>query len=111
MSKFNDETQRETTGISSSISNHECWRMANSCFSDKNEIQFRWSWWLPEVLAHKIFSMHCGKGSLMVWGRAFSSSGKLKLKFVSGCQKGADYVKMLNDLSLAQEEHCLCREG
>ena len=39
-----------------------------------------------------------------------SSSGKLKLQFVSGGQKAADYVKMLNNLSLAQEEHRLCGE-
>ena len=50
------------------------------------------------------------------WGRsriireAFSFSGKLKLQFVSGWQKAADYVKMLNDLSLTQEGHCLCGE-
>ena len=46
----------------------------------------------------------------MMGGEAFSSSGKLKLQFVSGLQKAADYVKMLNDLSLAQEERRLCRE-
>ena len=45
-------------------------------------------------------------GSLMIWG-AFSSSGKLKLKFVRGQQKGADYMNMLNDFSLRQEECCL----
>ena len=43
------------------------------------------------------------------WG-AFSSSGKLKLQFLSGRQKVADYVKMLNDLSLVQEGHHLCGE-
>ena len=43
-----------------------------------------------------------GGGSLMIW-TAFSSSGKLKLQFVSGRLK-ADYVKMLNNLSLAQVE-------
>ena len=36
----------------------------------------------------------------------FSSSGKL----LSGRQKAADYVKMLNDLSLAQEGRGLCGE-
>ena len=35
---------------------------------------------------------------------------KLKLQFVSRRQKAADYVKMLNDLSLAQEGHRLRRE-
>ena len=39
----------------------------------------------------------------------FLSSGKLKLQFVSGQQKAADYVKMLNDFSHT-EEHCLCGE-
>ena len=52
---------------------------------------------------------HSGRGSLMI-RKAFSSSGKLKLQFVCGWQKAADYVKMLNDLSLIQERHCLCGE-
>ena len=46
----------------------------------------------------------------MIWGEAFSSSGKLKLQFVSGPQKAIDYMKMLNDLSLAQEKRRLCGE-
>ena len=47
----------------------------------------------------------------LLWsGVGFSSSGKLKLQFVSGWQKAADYVKMLNELSLAQEGCCLCGE-
>ena len=48
----------------------------------------------------------------LLWsdGGAFSSSGKPKLQFDNGQQKAADYVKMLNDLSLAQEGHRLCRE-
>ena len=37
-------------------------------------------------------------------------SGKLKLQCVSGRQKAADYVKILNDLSLAQEGYRLCGE-
>ena len=45
----------------------------------------------------------------MIW-RASSSSGKFKLQFVCGLQKAEDYVKMLNDLSLAQEECRLCGE-
>ena len=45
----------------------------------------------------------------MIWG-TFLSSGKLKLQFVSGRQKAADYVKILNDLSLAQEGRYLCGE-
>ena len=46
----------------------------------------------------------------MIWWGRFSSSGKLKQQFVSGRQKAADYVKMLNDLSLAQEGCRLCEE-
>ena len=45
----------------------------------------------------------------MIWG-IMSSSGKLELKFVSGRQKVADYVKILNDLSLVQEARRLCEE-
>ena len=41
---------------------------------------------------------------------AFSSSEKLNLRFVSDRQKAADYVKSLNDLSLAQEGLRLCGE-
>ena len=44
-----------------------------------------------------------GGGSLMIWRGGFSYSGKLKLQFVSGRQKAADYVKMLNDLFFARE--------
>ena len=40
----------------------------------------------------------------------FSSSGKLKIQSVSGRQKAADYVKILNDLSLTQEGCHLCEE-
>ena len=50
---------------------------------------------------------HSKRGSLRTWG-AFSSSGKLELQFVIGQQKAADYVKMLNELSLAQEWRRLC---
>ena len=40
----------------------------------------------------------------------FSSSEKLKKQFVCGRQISADYVKMISDLSLAQEERRLCGE-
>ena len=48
----------------------------------------------------------------LIWfgGGVFSSSAKLKLQFVCGRQKAEDYMKMLNDLSLAQEECRLCGE-
>ena len=41
------------------------------------------------------------KGKVLIIQWAFSSSGKLKLQFVSGRLKAADYMKMQNDLSLA----------
>ena len=50
---------------------------------------------------------HSGGGSLMTLGD-ISSKGKLSLQFVSGRQKAADYVKMLNDLSLTHKGRCLC---
>ena len=37
-------------------------------------------------------------------------SGKLKLQFACGRQKEADYLKMLNDLSLTQEGRRQCGE-
>ena len=46
----------------------------------------------------------------MILEGGFLSSKNLKLQFVCGRQKAADYVKMLNDLSLAQEWRCLCGE-
>ena len=51
-------------------------------------------------------------GENLLWsgGGGFLSSGKLKLQFFSGWEKAADYVKMLNDLSLAQEGRSLCGE-
>ena len=90
--------------------------MATSCFLKWKEIQFRWSRWLSEGLVCKIFSWRelLNKAE---WRRisydlegVFSSSAKLKLQFVSGQQKAADYVKMLNDLSLAKEGCHLCGE-
>ena len=45
----------------------------------------------------------------MIGEGGFSSSEKLELEFVSDRQK-ADYVKILNDLFLAQEERRLCGE-
>ena len=87
-------------------------RRAKKCFLRRNEIKFRRSRWLLEVLAHthkkkKKSTRRSGGGTLMFW-RTFLSSGKLKLQFVSGRKKAADYVKMLNDLSLTQDGHRLC---
>ena len=53
---------------------------------------------------------HSGGGTLMIWSGGFSSPGILKLQYVSGREKVADYVKMLNNLSLAQERCRLCGE-
>ena len=52
---------------------------------------------------------HIGGVSLIIW-KAFSASEKLKVQFVSCQRKAADYVKMLNDVSLAQEGHRLFGE-
>ena len=88
--------------------------MAKSSFLRQKEIQFRpdgfQKYWhainFPEVNCSTRYS---GGGSLMIWW-GFLFSGKLKQQFVSGQQKAADYVKMLNDLYLAQEGRCLCGE-
>ena len=79
-------------------------RIAKSCFLRWKEIQFKQSWWLSEVLVCKKFPEE--NYSIcqwrMIW-EAFLPSGRLKLQFVNGRQKTADYMKMLNDLSLAQK--------
>ena len=78
---------------------------AKSCLLGRKEIQFRRSRWLSEVLARKKNpEENCSTRRRISYDLgAFLSSGKLKLQFVSGRKKAADYVKMLNDLSLAQE--------
>ena len=48
--------------------------------------------------------------NLLGSGMKFTSSGKLKLQFFSSWQKAVDYVKMLNDLSLAPEGRRRCGE-
>ena len=63
---------------------------------------FQMYWHAKNFPEENYSTSYSGGGSLMIWW-AFSSSGKLKLQFVSGRQKAADFVKMLNDLSLAQE--------
>ena len=60
----------------------------------------------------KIFQKRITQQGIMeedlLWSeRPFLSLGKFKLQFVSGWQKIADYVKILNDLSIAQEGRCL----
>ena len=87
--------------------------MAKSCFLRRKEVQFRWFRWLSEVLTSKSITQLKSitqQGIVeedLLWSgsEGFSSSGKLKIQFVSGRQKAADYVKML-----AQERRCLCRE-
>ena len=46
----------------------------------------------------------------MIWVGGFLSSGKFKLHFVRGQPKAADYVNMLNELSIATEGRRLCGE-
>ena len=70
---------------------------------------FQKFWHVKKIPEENYSRRHSGGESLTICG-TFSSSGKLKLQFVSGRQKAADYLKMLNDLSLAQEGHHLCGE-
>ena len=91
--------------------------MAKSCFLRRREIQFRRSRWLSEVLAHKKnFHKRITQQGIvdedLLWsgGGVFHIQKKLRLQFVSGRQKAADYLKMLNDLLLTQEECRLCGE-
>ena len=62
---------------------------------------------VQEIFQERIIQRY--NGSLLIW-RAFLSEGKLELQFVSGRQKAADFVKMLNDLSPTQERRRLCGE-
>ena len=65
--------------------------------------------WKKEISIQKKFNFDGPDGRISYDLReAFSSSGKLQ--FLSGQRKAADYVKMLNDLSLAQEGRRLCGE-
>ena len=85
-------------------------------FLDENKFNldgpegFQKYWYVKNFPDENYSTRHSGEGSLMIWWGTFSSSGKLKLQFVNGQQKAADYVKMLNDLSLAHNGRCLCRE-
>ena len=66
-------------------------------------------YWHAKNSPDENYSRHSGGGSLMMRRGSNSSSGKLKLQSVSNRQK-ADYVKVVNDLSLPQERHHLCGE-
>ena len=70
---------------------------------------FRCTGTQKNFLEENYSTRHNGGGSLVIWG-AFSSSGKSKLQFFSGRKKAANYVKILNDLSLTQEGRRLCGE-
>ena len=84
-------------------------------FSDEKKFNsdspdgFQKYWHAKKIPEENYSTRQSGGGSLMIW-EAFSSSGKLKLQFVTGRQKAADYLKMLNDLSLAQKWRRLCGE-
>ena len=66
----------------------------------------------PKIFQKKITQQGIVEEDLL-WSRRgdFWSSGKLKLQVVGGWQKAADYIKMLNNLSLTQEGSRLCGEG
>ena len=85
--------------------------MVKSCLLGRKEIQFdgpdsfQKYWHSKNFPKEYYLTRHRGGGSLI-----FPSSGKFKLQFVSGRQKAADYVKILNDLSLAQGCHLCGKE-
>ena len=86
-------------------------------FSDKKKFNlddpddFQKYWNAKNFPEENYSTKYRGGGSLIIRvGGGFSSSKKLKLQFVCGRQKSADYVKMLNDLSLTQEDRHLCGE-
>ena len=106
------EKQLEYVCQYQTMSAKEWWKFV---FSDEKKYNldspdgFQKYWHAKNFPEENYSTRNSGGGSLMIrW--AFSSSGKLKLQFVSGRQKAADYVKMLNDLSLAQVGHRLRRE-
>ena len=67
-------------------------------------------YWHTKIFQKRITQQDIVEEDRLWSGGGVSSLGKLKLQFVSARQKGADYVKMLNDLSLAQEGRRLCRK-
>ena len=89
------------------------WR--NVVFSEEKKFNligpdgFQKYWHAKNFLEENYSTRHIGGVSLIIW-KAFSASEKLKVQFVSCQRKAADYVKMLNDVSLAQEGHRLCGE-
>ena len=89
--------------------------MAKCVFSNEKKLNlngqdgFQKYWHAKNFPEENYSTRHSGGGFLMICG-AFLSLRKLKLKFIISRQKAADYVKMLNDLSLAQEGCRLCGE-
>ena len=83
------------------MSAKEWWKVV---FLDKKEFNldspysFQKYWHAKSFPEDNYSTRHDGGGSLMICV-AFSSSGKLKLQFVSGWQNAVDYIKVLNDLS------------
>ena len=68
-------------------------------------------YWHAKIFPEENYSTRHSIGRSLMICRIFSPLGKLKLQFISGRQKAAYYVKILNDLSLAQEVCRLCGEG
>ena len=94
------------------MNDSEKWRERVRDICAGGTTQWWWWWWLTEKSTgtQKIFQKRITQQDIVEegllwpgWVGVFSSSEKLKLQFISGRQNAADYLKMLNDLSLAQE--------
>ena len=103
--KYKDKRQ-EYAYQYQTMSAKEWWKVV---FSDEKKFNldgpagFQKYWHAKNIPKENYSTRHSGGGSLIICGmQGFSSSGKLKQQFISGRQKAADYVKMLNDLSLVQ---------
>ena len=99
------------TGICSSISKHVIVFVDEKKFNLDGPDDFQKYWHAKYFPEDNYSTRHSGGRFLMIEG-GFSSSEKLKHveHVVCGRQKAEDYVKMLKDLFLAQEEGHLCGE-
>ena len=67
-------------------------------------------YWHKKIFPRGITQQNIVEEDILWSVGGFTSSGKLKLQFISGREKTVEYVKMLNPSSLAQEGRRLCVE-